>query len=218
MTVNRAISPEEKLLRLIRGNKTKPSGQAGTGGDGRVCAAAQPSASPRPLPPRGGSGLPAVVHACNSRVGAAVVLAAAVVYFLWSCVTPFFAQKRLASLNAPAGRSLELVSQAGVDNKPYEFYGEGINARQIFASPAAEEAQGAAPAAAAAVSTEELLNNLQLLGVLSGVSPQAVVEDKKAQKTYYLSKGQAIGELVVEDIQEGKIMIKRNNERFELHL
>lgn len=96
--------------------------------------------------------------------------------------------------------------------KPYEFYSLGIKQRKIFSNAAAnlEKPIGAASA--------DLIKDINLVGILSGESPQAIIEDKKAQKTNYLRKGQFIGQLQLEDILEGKIILNYEGQRYELYL
>jgi type II secretory pathway component PulC len=97
--------------------------------------------------------------------------------------------------------------------KSYSFYLEGVKGRKIFSSASAEDAQKSIGTASA-----DLIKDINLVGIISGEVPQAVIEDKKAQKTYYLKKGQYIGELQLEDILEGKIILNYNGQSYELYL
>ena len=71
------------------------------------------------------------------------------------------------------------------------------------------------PAIAANV---DLLKDITLVGIITGANPQAVIEDKKSLKNYYVTKGQFIGQMQVEDIQEGKIIINYKGQKYELYL
>ncbi|MGE5308239.1 MAG: hypothetical protein ACM3OC_04075 [Deltaproteobacteria bacterium] len=64
----------------------------------------------------------------------------------------------------------------------------------------------------------ELIKDLNLLGIVSGDVPQAVIENKKDQQTYYLTKGQFIDEMRVSDIQENKVILEYKGKHAELHL
>ena len=48
---------------------------------------------------------------------------------------------------------------------------------------------------------------VRLVGILPGATPQAVLEDPAQQKTYYLSKGQSEAGIVVEDIQADTVTV-----------
>jgi type II secretory pathway component PulC len=98
--------------------------------------------------------------------------------------------------------------------KPYEFYLEGIKSKQIFSSASRPE-ETARPASAASA---DLIKGINLVGIISGDRPQAIIEDKIMQKTYYVAKGQFVGAFQVEDIQEGKVILSYRGERFELYL
>lgn len=94
-----------------------------------------------------------------------------------------------------------------------EFYSKEIENRQIFNSPAAAQENKAGAAV-----TNDLLKNLNLVGIIAGENPQAIIEDKKAQKTYYLRKGQFIEEYEIIDIREGKVVLINNGQKYELYL
>lgn len=94
-----------------------------------------------------------------------------------------------------------------------EFYSKEIENRQIFNNPAAAQENKASAAV-----TNDLLKNLSLVGIIAGENPQAIIEDKKAQKTYYLRKGQFIEEYEIIDIQEGNVVLINNGQKYELYL
>lgn len=95
----------------------------------------------------------------------------------------------------------------------FEFYSREIENRQIFNSPAAAQENKAIAAV-----TNDLLKDINLVGIIAGENPQAIIEDKKAQKTYYLRKGQFIEEYEITDIQEGKVILINNEQKYELYL
>ena len=130
-----------------------------------------------------------------------------------SLVYPWVALKKvkLPAVTGSAVGQIKPLSQE--EAKPFEFYLDGVSGRQIFAGVGS--ATAALPQAAAGVNVAD---DISLVGIISGENPQAVVEDKKNQKTYYLSRGQLIGDLRVDDIKEGKIIVDRKGEKFELYL
>ena len=90
---------------------------------------------------------------------------------------------------------------------------EGVRQRRIFGNILVQQA-GIANAAANA----DLIKKINLVGIIAGENPQAIIEDKDARKTYSVTKGQAIGEFRVEDIQEGKIILEYRGQRYELSI
>ncbi|MCM8789708.1 MAG: hypothetical protein NC916_01615, partial [Candidatus Omnitrophica bacterium] len=64
----------------------------------------------------------------------------------------------------------------------------------------------------------EATKDLKLLGIIFGDNPQAIIEDAKNQKTYYLNREQSIGDFIVEDIRDGKVILDYQGQKFELYL
>lgn len=96
--------------------------------------------------------------------------------------------------------------------KPFEFYARNMNQRQLFGSPVKNNAD------IALIATADALKELTLVGIISGANPQAIIEDKKTAKIYYVTKGQLVGGYHVEDIQEGKIILNYNGQKYELYI
>lgn len=192
-----SISPEEKLLKLIRGQKKTAD----------LKPAIQPSISP-PYP----SAQNYLSLNIKKIIWAAFVFAC--IYLAASFIYPLVSLKRIELLQATPEKITESKIEVKSKARPYEFYLEGVKNRQIFGSPALKQEMGRP---AIGLDTD-LIKDFNLVGIISGENPQAVIEDKKVQKTYYLSKGQFIGEFQIEDIQEGKIILNYQGQKFELYL
>jgi len=65
---------------------------------------------------------------------------------------------------------------------------------------------------------EEILGNLNLLGIITGDNNQAIVEDKTLKKTFFLYKGDSIGELKVYDIKDNVVILEYRGEKIELNI
>jgi type II secretory pathway component PulC len=121
----------------------------------------------------------------------------------------------LKDIKLPAAREHTVVDaqeQAGV--KPFEYYIEGVSGKELFGAARGSFDQGIQSAAAGV----NVADDLNLVGIISGANPQAIIEEKKSNKTYYLSRGQLIGDLRIDDIQEGRIVVERRGQKFELYL
>ena len=101
--------------------------------------------------------------------------------------------------------------------RPFSYYQDIIGKRALFKLTASLEQEDKNGAAKTIVSSG-LLNNYSLKGVMGGDNPQAIIEDKKSKQTYFLNKGQFLGELKVEEIQEGKVIFDINGQKAELDL
>lgn len=203
------ISPEEKLLRLIRGQK-KP--------DTTVAKKiVTPISSAPGIKPTFKSSVYLLWQEYLSFINLGKIIRIAFIlsciYLGVSLIYPWVGLRKIKLPKVMSKKSLEVDLGAKVEIKPYEFYLEGIKEHQIFSTgPSLESGR---PAGSVNV---DLMKDINLVGIISGENPQAVIEDKKNQKTYYVSKGQFIGEYQVEDIQEGKIIINYRGQRFELFL
>lgn len=207
------ISPEEKLLRLIKNPPHTQHTQAAADNTSTFSSA--------PLEP-------AVVNLPHSEVIGKTssflsIKKIIVPFFTMSCIFliisflyPLFSIKQKMLPETSLGKRAELKTELFIEAKPYEFYAQGIGSRSIFSvisAPAEEKEQSAVN-----IDSEKLFGELNLIGVISGDNPQAIVEDKKTHKTYYINKGQSIGEFQAEDIQEGKVILNYNGQKFELYL
>lgn len=70
------------------------------------------------------------------------------------------------------------------------------------------------------ISREEILGNLNLLGIITGDNNQAIVEDKTLKKTYFLYKGDSFGELELKvyDIKDSLVILDYKGEKIELSI
>jgi type II secretory pathway component PulC len=104
------------------------------------------------------------------------------------------------------------------DNRPpFSYFSEAAASKDIF-KPIIKEETSSQPSAEAeqAKKAEEIKSQLNLLGVVWGEKPQAIIEDKKAQKTYFLNKGESLDSVEVKDIFENKVILSYNGQQFEL--
>ncbi|MBI5873937.1 MAG: hypothetical protein HZB36_07375 [Candidatus Omnitrophica bacterium] len=200
------ISPEEKLLRLIRGQK-----KAGLTIEDK-CTPVLHGAALKLKAASAGMSRQVLPFAQLSVVIRPLFLFS-FLFLLFSFVYPFIGLGRLKVSRPLEGKAVDLQITQPRDIKPLETYLQGVSKRQIFGTMAAEEVQ----IPLGAVDTD-ITKDINLVGIISGEVSQAAIEDKKTQKTYYVSKGQSIGEFQVEDIQEGKIILNFNGQRVELNL
>jgi len=68
------------------------------------------------------------------------------------------------------------------------------------------------------ISKEKIMGNLNLLGIIRGDNDQAIIEDKTLKKTFFLYKGDLLGELKVYDIKESAVILDYQGEKIELKI
>ncbi len=59
---------------------------------------------------------------------------------------------------------------------------------------------------------------LKLQGIIAGANPQAIVEDIKTGRVYFLSLGERIGEMELKQILPGKVKLDYHGQEVELSL
>ena len=87
-----------------------------------------------------------------------------------------------------------------------------MGARDIFQAPW-EKPAAAAPAGSAAV---ELAKTLKVVGILLDAEPKAIIEDMVMKQTFFVSPGESIGNAVVSEIRQDKVILIFGQEKVEL--
>ena len=202
-------SAQDKLLMLIR--KGKSSQNNLNKKDAVEAAAFQPSAK-RAILALAKNRLN--FFTLNSIIWSAFALAC--IYLVFSFISPLIKMQEPKIGRVKDNRqAVDLKTEAKLDAKPLEFYLSGVNNRQIFGTAYVRESP---EAGFGGINLSELVKDISLVGILGAENPQAVIEDKKTQKTYYVTKGQFIGEIQVVGVFEGKIILEFRGQRFELYL
>ena len=203
------ISPEEKLLKLIRGQKNTTAKQ-----EKKSLPAISEVIEPKPiLKPAGYNFVQRFFQAVSGKKIILWCFALSCAFLVFAFINPYFGAKQIQLPLLKENNTAAQSDDINQNQKPLEYYLEGIKSENIFGAPASA-GENASPAAAAT----DLAKDITLVGIISGEDPQAVIEDKKTQKTYYLRKGQSFGETKLEDIQEGKIILEDKGKRYELYL
>lgn len=206
------ISPEEKLLRLIRGQKKQR-----TSPEINIDTDKRPSVSTldvkTPIRTSKSILIKKYLPILNLQRTIAIAFVISCIYLIISFTYPLLGLRKINLPKVAPGKITPSDIELKQEIKPYEFYLAGIRDRQIFSSPTAQETAGTVSGV-----NVDLMKDISLVGIISGENPQAVIEDKKTQKTYYVTKGQFIGEFAVEDIREGKIILNYKGQRYELYL
>lgn len=143
------------------------------------------------------------------------------VYLGISLIYPWIWLKKIVlPLGAPVSVSSQYPSRPELPEQrkkkeEAEFYIQKIGNRRMFATLVREpQIQEASPV----IPQGELLKDISLVGIVTAAPAQAIIEDRKTQKTYYVGKGQFIDEYKIEDIQEGKIILEHNGQKYELYM
>ena len=101
--------------------------------------------------------------------------------------------------------------------KSFGDYETDLSQRDLFDR---YQAQAVVPEGSTEVSvTPQSVNdlaNLQLIGVWVDKAPQAVLQDTQTKETFFLIKGDAFKNAVVDDVQEGKVTFDYQNQKIDI--
>lgn len=142
-----------------------------------------------------------------------IAAACALITFIWALnflSTGIKLSKRFEQMTSVSGSSVQEGSKRpGIDINVDEAVTQ-VKRRNIFTLlPSKEEAQ-------AAVNIGLTLGNLKLVGILWSDNPQAMIENTKEQKTYFVSKGDKIGDVEVRNILRDRVVVGRDTEEWDL--
>lgn len=111
---------------------------------------------------------------------------------------------------------ISVKEERKVEGRPISYYDDIIKKRNLFKGIALPQEKKNKKTLSQTAS--ELLANYSLKGILSEDSPQAIIEDKKTKQTYFLNKGDSLGEFLIEEINEGKITLDLEGQKVEMSL
>jgi len=97
---------------------------------------------------------------------------------------------------------------------PYSDYSRIFAKRNLFIWRKKEEATGPNVNEEIAKS----LSTLSLMGVVDGATKQAIIFDKATQKSYFLNKGDEIGIFRLNTIEPGKVILEYKDQQVELFI
>ena len=100
-----------------------------------------------------------------------------------------------------------------VETRPFESYKQTMEGRDVFQAPWERPAREVPIPNASAT---ELAKQLKLVGILLDKDPKAIVEDLATQQTFFLSPGERIGNAVVGEIRQDKVILIFGQEKVEL--
>ena len=137
----------------------------------------------------------------------AIVLILLAGYLGYSILFPV--HRRVDKYLEKAGISTEAIDIIERGSEPlrpetqsYAHYSKAIRGKKLFSAPyiEEEEAEKEEPGI-------DVASRFNLVGIIAGDDPQAIIEDKQDKKTHYLLQGQVINEVSVVSISEGKVVL-----------
>ena len=199
--------PEDRLLRLIRGEKKEQ-----TGSKKFVKFSVRSDRLKQIL-----SVLKTEPVVSINRI-LPVIISVLLIYYSYIWIRPETSEEILI----PSSRVISLKSidkkqqiDLKIQNlKPSSFYSSMAKKRNLFkqltANPVIIPEVG--------IDIRQLVKDLKLIGIVLDERPQAVIEDRKTKSVLYLSEGNAIGELKISKISESSVTLSYGAETIDLFL
>ena len=227
MAPERPLTPEKQLLNLIENPKAKNANPLGLSGMkqhglsllspgawlGRVSFSRErfkkwlKDLKRRPLD----------VKALNKALSVCLVILT--LYFAGNLAIGIVNTKKLPVFKFEfSGKESGDLLQEGSFLKAASYYLEKVRQRDIFQLEP-KKTEGTTEAAAPAGPSGEILDatqHLKLVGISWSNDPDAMVEDSRALKTFFVKRGQMLGDVRVQAIFKDKVVLSYRGEEIEL--
>lgn len=109
--------------------------------------------------------------------------------------------------SSQAASQTDLQPQEG----DYASYEAILGSKQLFHAGENDRAEEV-------IQSASIAGKFTLVGIMPGVNPQAIIEDKETGKTYYLYKGTSFDGGVVQEIGSGRVVLDCKGEKINLVL
>ena len=152
------------------------------------------------------------VKVANSVLGFLVTLLC--LYFFGNLVVSLInlsKTPRLESSTAVAKIETSFPEATGL-KKAAAYYLDKIRVRDIFTMGSKKVVLNTTPTS----KSMELASTLKLVGISWSTDPDAMIEDTKGLKTFFVKRGEMVGEARVQAIFKDKVVLSLGNEEFEL--
>ena len=152
----------------------------------------------------------------NLKVWNKALVVAAVILFIY--LSADFMLRRLdlkqftKKVSAQKARNFE--QNVTPEVRPFLYYLEMVQRRDIFAPIRLKSAENPQEETKKALAT--LIKDLRLVGISWGSDPEVIIEDTKANKTYFLRAGDPINSFKIDTILKDKVILESEGEKMEL--
>jgi len=211
---HKGYTPEEQLLNLIeKGDGAKPKGfkeRKLSFSSAAVSARLAPFL--RPLK----AAAKKIKIEFNLELGNKVLIALCVILTAYSIFDFVFSARDIEKFydKAAASKLAKPEDKEVVSLRPFLYYLTLAQRRNIF-SPV-ELITSIDEAKERKKALQDLMSDLVMVGISWGEDPQAMIESKKANQTYFLKKGETINNLKIEEILPNKVILSYEGEKGEL--
>ena len=205
--MDKELTPEEKLLRLIK----RPQGEA---------KKQDPASRSKKKPP---AQVPAKRKARRLDITLNTILLVALAVILVGftgaqILKMAFSSRDLTGISIKADLPAAGKQRTRVEpkTKPLSHYTNQIKKRQLFKPLVIEKPKVVAKEPE--IKIEDVAKGLTLMGIVDGNPPQAIIEDSKIKQTHFVSEKDKIGKMTVGEVKNGRVTLKLGDQTFNLSL
>jgi len=152
-----------------------------------------------------------VLKVVNRGIGvlAAVLLLALIIDMIFPShqVTKIYA-------NTSRSHNWETQKKKVIALEAFTVYQDAVRKRDIF-NPVTQNVSASAGIGKTA-QFQEITKDLSLVGIYWGASPEAMIEDTAAKKTYFLKRGDEVKGIIIKEILKDRVVLQYRNEEIEL--
>jgi len=213
------LTPEEKLLRLIRKDKKKNSGGLNSGAklkegpvafESSLLTEETDKAIENPF-------LFSFVKSfnfslINSFITLAVIVGSAIFIFNLFYEPPNLRAKTQHTISK---EKKELIKERKIPS--FDYYQQAVSKRVLFRG-GSKETSKEVHVIPKSKTFSQLMQNLNLIGIMTGDNLQAIIENKKEKETYFINIGDYLGEIRVLNIEPKKVTLEYQGETASLFL
>ena len=98
--------------------------------------------------------------------------------------------------------------------RPLEYYTSVVDKRALFKPPETSKKDPAE----VPLAIKQMVKNLNLVGIIKDEEYQVIIEDRRKKEIYSVYKGDFIGEIMIEDIFEDKVILNYGEDTIDLSL
>lgn len=219
------MTPEERLLALIKG-KRKKEGEIPKEAPGAPIMDSQPEPDVRPPKPKRRDYLADLLKApifrnkffnphnlktLNLYLIYAIAIIAVYLIIELIFVNPYRSVESVLTASY-ADHTYKPAIKPAREELNYSHYENVASGRNVFGPGAGDTA------VLRQAASEDISSSLGLVGIIPGDNPQAIIENKKTQKVYYVAKGGAFENFIVEEISENKVVVDYGGKKIEMFL
>jgi hypothetical protein len=154
------------------------------------------------------------VKVANRFLG--LMIAVLAVYFLSSFSLSIINLGKTPNLETKVleGKVASVSPDSSGFKKAVSYYLDKVRERDIFTVGPKTDAKLGKPAPSA--KDLEVAQNFKLVGISWSNDPDAMIEDSKALKTFFVKRGEMVGEAKVQAIFKDKVILSYNGQEIEL--